>query len=74
MIKSFEANDQPGGKYFLIGNEPPKSEIKQHEMWSTMHRSKWVDLVSTSETEKIESYLADHDVQPLDPIAVDNGG
>jgi hypothetical protein len=71
LIKSFEANDQPGGKYFLIGNEPPKSEIKQHEMWSTMHRSKWVDLVSTSETEKIESYLADHDVQPLEPANVE---
>ena len=64
MIKAFEANGQDNGKYYLIGNEPSKNEIKQHEMWETMRKSKWVEVVPTDETERIEAYLDKHHVKP----------
>jgi hypothetical protein len=66
LMKSFEEAEKNDGKYFLIGNEPLKSEYpKQHEMWKMIYnRKKHTEIVPLNEVERIIMYIDEHGVKP----------
>lgn len=57
-------NMQLHNKYFLIGNEPDKKNIKQHHLWRALKNIKYVDYVPYSESDMIEAYAKEHNVKP----------
>jgi len=63
LIKAFDAANITG-KYYMVGDEPPKKADKQHEMWNTMRKSPFVTVVPIAETEQITDYLEEHNVRP----------
>jgi len=62
-----EMNDGNKGHFFFIGDEPSKQLTENHRLWKAVKESKTLDLVPTSEIEKVEEYLMTHGVQPLFP-------
>lgn len=53
------------GKFFLIGDEPPKGYTENHKLWEAVRASSTLDLVPTDEIEKVENYMQEHGVEPL---------
>lgn len=69
IVKPFEIQDGNSGKFFLVGDEPSKQFTKQHLMWghllaSPLIKQDILEVVPSNETERIESYLKEHDVRP----------
>ncbi|SEB20664.1 hypothetical protein [Pedobacter hartonius] len=60
------------GHFFLIGDEPHKDFIENHKLWRAVKESSILDLVPTSEVDKIELYMEEHGVEPL--IKISNPG
>ncbi len=61
---AFEKNSDKNYKLFLIGNEPDKSLIKNHQIWHNVRQSGFVDLIPETEKEKVEEYAEMHNVRP----------
>jgi hypothetical protein len=53
------------GHFFLIGDEPRRDSIENHKLWRAVKESSILDLVPTTEIERVENYLIEHDVEPL---------
>jgi hypothetical protein len=52
------------GHYFLVGEEPNKGDIKNHNIWKHIFESKMVDYVGVDEIDKIQKYIDSHGVTP----------
>jgi hypothetical protein len=70
LVKPLELNAAKPGKFFISGDEPPKSLKKQHLIWEQLRNSNLVsneivEMVPSSDLEKIEEYLNEHDVRPF---------
>jgi hypothetical protein len=53
------------GKFFLVGDEPGKGYAENHKLWEAVKNSATLDLVPSSEIERIEIYMMEHGVAPL---------
>lgn len=68
LMKTFESNNQTGN-YFIIGNEPNKQNIKQHNTWEQVQSSRFLEFVPFNETERVTEYMETHGVEPYFEIA-----
>lgn len=50
---------------YIIGDEP-ENTTRQHEIWQQVRTNGRLDYVPTNETERIVSYLREHDVKPVE--------
>jgi len=64
FTKAADFKDQTKGHYFIIGQEPPKEQAKNHKTWKYVKNNKLVDYVDFSETDKIKEYIEDKGVTP----------
>jgi hypothetical protein len=63
LVKAFEENGESRGKYYVIGQEPSQSQKKEHATWAAIHRSKTVEYVDLTETERIAEYAQAHNLE-----------
>ena len=52
-------------KSFIVGDEPIKSEVVNHQIWSDLRASNLVEMVSVDESAKVIDYLHIKGVAPL---------
>jgi len=64
FTKAADFKDNKKGHYFVIGQEPPKEQVKNHKTWKYVKNNKLVDYVDFSETDKIKEYIDDKGVTP----------
>lgn len=70
LIKTVEEDFQKP-QVFLVGDEPPKTMTKAHELWANMRKSPFLEVVPIAEVDRIEGYIQEHGVQPFfEPNAV----
>lgn len=55
--------DTPG-TFFVIGEEPPKKLSNNHNLWTNVKTSNFMKYTSIGETERVEEYIKEHEVQP----------
>jgi len=65
FTKAADYMENERGKYFIIGQEPPKDHFQHHNTWKHVKESNLVDYVDLSETERIMEYISTHMVKPL---------
>ncbi|TAD96747.1 MAG: hypothetical protein EAZ97_13535 [Bacteroidetes bacterium] len=66
FTKVVDDSEKCKGKFFLIGQEPNKTEDKKnHTIWQRIRNSRWVDYVDLSEIGKVESYIVEKNVVPF---------
>ena len=65
LQQAFEWNNAFHGKYYVIGDEPPKYLTSQHTLWHQVRTNKHLSLISSDETEQIYDYMQVHGVTPL---------
>lgn len=65
LVKAFEEHGEQRGVYYVIGQEPPRHREKEHATWATIRRSKTVEYVDVSETERVVEYARAHKVEPF---------
>jgi hypothetical protein len=53
------------GQFFFICDEPAKTLVENHKLWTAVKNSPDLDLVPTNEVERIEQYMQTHGVEPL---------
>lgn len=58
------SKDKRDGKYFIIGQEPDKIQIRKHQTWTYVKNNKLVDYIDFRETDKIREYIEDKGVTP----------
>jgi hypothetical protein len=63
LMKTFELNGETGN-YFLIGNEPEKKNLKQHQTWEAVRNSSFLNFVPFNETDCISEYMETKSVIP----------
>lgn len=63
LTKAIEMNGKKG-KYFVLGQEPSKSNINNHHLWKDLRNVKIFDYVDISETENITDYIIKNEVKP----------
>ncbi|MBU1820765.1 MAG: hypothetical protein KKG00_04530 [Bacteroidetes bacterium] len=68
LVRAFEEKDAKG-KYFIIGSEPNRNLSEQHSIWENVRDLPTLDFVSDSETDRIDEYIEEHNVQPLIPVS-----
>ena len=56
------------GKYFILGKEPKRDILKNHELWKHIASSNFLQFVDVDESEEVEEYLDAHDVRPFYPV------
>jgi hypothetical protein len=59
-----EMNDERA-KCFLLGEEPSKKLILNHEMWDNARNAKNIEFVSLNESQKVIDYLVENQVSPI---------
>lgn len=64
FTKAADYKDKKKGHYFIIGQEPPKEQIKNHNTWTFVKNNNLVEYVDYSETDKIKEYIEDKGVTP----------
>lgn len=52
-------------KDFIIAKEPPKTLLKQHDIWEQIRATKELDYVDISETDRVIAYAESRGVKPL---------
>lgn len=67
LIHTFENNGKENSYNFLIGDEPEKKTVKEHELWSNLRINKNFKYVPTNEIEQITEYANNHNVRPYMP-------
>lgn len=65
LIRSFEANGENAGKYYIIGNEPIKTNDGRHQIWEQIRKNTYIELVPTNEIDQITNYMNTHGVEPF---------
>lgn len=50
---------------FLLANEPPKNELPNHDLWSSIRNSNLVKVVPVNESEQIIDFMKEKGVQPI---------
>lgn len=60
-----DTKDGKNAKFFIIGDEPPKSSSDSHDIWKDIRNTNFIDLVPTPEVSKIEEYMITHGVEPI---------
>jgi len=60
-----ETKDGKNGHFFFIGDEPSKDLKENHKLWKAVRESKVLDLVPSSEIDKVETYMQKHGVEPM---------
>jgi hypothetical protein len=63
LMKTFELKGE-SGNYFLIGDEPDKKNLKQHQTWEAVRNSSFLDLVPFNETDRVAEYMETNVVVP----------
>ncbi|MES2487384.1 MAG: hypothetical protein V4581_15740 [Bacteroidota bacterium] len=64
FTKAADFEDKKEGHYFIIGEEPSKQQIKNHQAWKYVKDNNLVDYVDFSEIDKIKEYIDDKGVTP----------
>lgn len=65
LIKAFD-EQYNNGKFFMIGQEPSKSDHKvQHNLWTQIRDLKYIDFVQLQEIDTISGYIHKNQVQPF---------
>ena len=72
FTKAADFKDGKKGHYFVVGQEPPKEQIKNHITWEYVKSNKLVDYVDFSETDKIKEYIDDKGVTPYFDLKASN--
>lgn len=52
-------------KSFVLGDEPPKKEKANHQLWQNLCNAKVVEFVPTDESERIIAYMKEKGVAPV---------
>ncbi len=60
-----QTKDGKNGHFFFIADEPSKKLPENHKLWKAVKESNMLDMVPTSEIDKVESYMQQHGVEPL---------
>lgn len=68
QLKSIYSKNRVAMKDFIIAKEPPKTLIKQHDIWSQIRKQNIFDYVDISETDRVIKYAEDKGVKPLSSI------
>ncbi len=53
------------GKFFMIADEPSKQMKENHSLWESIRNANILDIVPTSEIQRIEDYMDEHGVEPI---------
>ena len=67
LARAFEANGETNGKYFLIGKEPGLEFPFQRQIWQNIRQQPTFEFVPANESDRIDEYVSEHNVQPLIP-------
>ncbi|XWW46643.1 hypothetical protein JYG30_04050 [Fibrella sp. USSR17] len=67
LARAFESNGSKNGKYFIIGKEPGINFPFQRNIWQSLRQQRTFEFVPETETERIDQYVEEHNVQPLLP-------
>ncbi len=67
LVRAFEASGEKNGKYFIVGKEPGLSFQAQRTIWQNIRRQPAFEFVPDNETDRIDEYIIEHNVQPLIP-------
>ncbi len=66
LIDRIRAANNNIGKFYLVGNEPFKANIENHNLWTSIRKDvKYLEYLSTSEIDSISEYMVKHGVNPL---------
>ncbi|MEB2786377.1 hypothetical protein [Algoriphagus persicinus] len=70
LIKPFELQEKKDGKFFIVADEPTKEENSQHLIWEHLQESPLIkerilEIVPTTELDRVVQYLEEHDVRPF---------
>ena len=66
LIHALDRNDNTGGKYYVLGQEPLQNSA-QHHRWQDMQQTGFIEFVDISDVERISDYINEHEVKPLFP-------
>lgn len=64
LTKALELEGKENGKYFVLGREPRKSNMKSHLMWEHIRDSDFLEFIDIDEIGIVENYVKDHSVRP----------
>lgn len=70
LIKPFEIKEQKEGKFFMVADEPSREQNSQHLIWehlleSPLIKKSILEIVPTTELDRVEEYLEKHHVRPF---------
>ncbi len=70
LIKPFEIKEQKDGKFFMVADEPSIEQNPQHLIWehlleSPLIKKNILEIVPTTELDRVEKYLETHNVRPF---------
>ncbi len=70
LIKPFEIKEKKTGKFFMVADEPSKDQNSQHLIWehllqSPLIKENFLEIVTTTELDRVAEYLETHDVRPF---------
>jgi hypothetical protein len=68
QLKSIYSKNRIEMKDFIIAKEPPKTLIKQHDIWNQIRKQNIFDYVDFSETDRVIEYAEKKGVKPLSTI------
>ena len=64
LTKAIDLEKNKKGKYFVVGNEPKKTDLKNHLLWSQIRDSNFLEFVEIDDVGVVESYIENNDVKP----------
>ncbi len=64
LTKAIELEGNPKGKYFILGKEPQKEDVKKHLLWEHIKDSDFLEFVDIEEYGIVEDYILTNDVRP----------
>ncbi len=65
LAKAIELQGNPKGKYYILGREPQSNKYKEHQLWTQIIASKFLEFVDIEEVGIVEEYITNNNVEPF---------
>lgn len=65
LTKAIELQGNPKGKYYILGREPQSNKYKEHQLWTQIIASKFLEFVDIEEVGIVEEYITNNNVEPF---------
>ncbi len=65
LTKAIELAGNVKGKYYILGQEPQKNSDRNHQLWTQIRNSDFLEFVDINDVGIVEQYVEQHNVRPF---------